>query len=200
MPDPGARRHDGFFLRMAAGPSYTYLNVSENDQDPTYSLSGFGGALDISIGGSLMPGLILAGSLNAGWVNEPKLTAKADASVAGEGTQTDKQLSVFMLSLLADFYPRPEQGFHFGGAFGFGGSELQDRRTNRTSVVQPGGVAASLHAGYEWWIADEWSIGVMGRLTYVYLSDSVMDSAFGTTYKQTQSGVLPTLTASFTFN
>ncbi|HET6281239.1 MAG TPA: autotransporter outer membrane beta-barrel domain-containing protein, partial [Polyangia bacterium] len=157
-------------------------------------------AVDITVGGALMPGLILAGSLNGGFFSEPKLTAKSGSTIDGDGILHNQTLNLFVLSILADFYPHPERGLHFGGAFGFGGSEIQDTKTNRTSALQPGGVAASLHAGYEWWVADDWSIGVMARLTYMHLSDSVVDSAFGTTVKLTQSGVLPTVTASFTFN
>jgi hypothetical protein len=41
---------------------------------------------------------------------------------------------------------------------------------NGSSGNSPAGPAFALGAGYDFWIADEWSLGLLGRLTYGALS------------------------------
>ena len=53
--------------------------------------------------------------------------------------------------------------------FGSAAREILDEHLPHQRV-QPGGISASLHAGYEWWVADEWSIGDHGAAGYLYLS------------------------------
>jgi outer membrane autotransporter protein len=63
------------------------------------------------------------------------------------------------------------------GFVGWGGLEASQNGNVSGSV--PTGMVASIGGGYEFWIANEWSIGPLARLTYAPLSHNGVD--FNTT-------------------
>jgi hypothetical protein len=67
-----------------------------------------------------------------------------------------------------DFYPNPHDGLHFQGLLGFGALETSSK--GNAGGSDPTGFLVSLGGGYDWWVGNEWSIGVMGRLAYAPLS------------------------------
>lgn len=73
-----------------------------------------------------------------------------------------------------DFYPDPTGGLHFQVLPGWGGLESASSSGN-VGGSDPTGLVLSLGAGYEWWLGDQWSAGVMGRLIYAPLSINDVD-------------------------
>ena len=55
-------------------------------------------------------------------------------------------------------------------------------------------VGIVLGAGYEWWVEDQWSLGVLGRVQYAHLSWS------GAGTEETDSVLAPGLLMSATFH
>jgi hypothetical protein len=157
-------KHDGFFLRFGLGVGYFSSSGSASETgfaDSNYTVKGGALALDISIGGAVAPGVILAASLTG--------TSTGSATVHTDGfPDTSSSAALSALGLMVDYYPNPAEGFHLGGALSIAGvSYNSDSQSNNNDDTRAGG-AISGHIGYEWWVGTDWSIGLMGRITYAH--------------------------------
>jgi hypothetical protein len=166
-PKEGARRHDGLFLRFTLGPGFgswqgTGVATAPPSigavQNPSGDGSKFGGSF--SLGGVVSENLILHGDA---WFNgnSPRQTRTA---LMQFGT------GAFGGSLT--YYWMPHNAFVSGG-IGLASSWLvildpddlyQFDRGNRDRIpdgINAGtGIAAYLTVGKEWWISDNWAMGV----------------------------------------
>lgn len=174
--DPHARRHDGFYLRLGLGvaPLSTTDKVtgSAGDFSQTISteVSGTGGSFEASIGGTPAPGLVVAGTiLTHAW-------SGYDFKPEGESKQHSSQsINLSVLGPSVDLYPNPTGGFHVGGTVGYalvsieadGSTTAADEKLNK-----PAGFALSPFVGYEFWVAEQWSVGALLRLTYAKVKAS----------------------------
>jgi hypothetical protein len=64
-----------------------------------------------------------------------------------------------------DYYPEPHAGFHAQAALGLSlltPRVFGDAATQRSQYLAAGG-GLLLGTGWDWWIAEEWSIGVLGQ-------------------------------------
>jgi hypothetical protein len=156
--------HDGFYLRMALG-----LGGLTASREVQSSITGtvdthFGegvGVFEISAGGTPGPGLVLAGTLLSHERKDPVLKGGPGGDITLDG-----RLSFGMVGVTVDYYPNPRGGFHFGGTLGVGGlTAPAPPRSVFTDKIGGGGGAISLALGYDWWIGQEWSFGVLGRFT-----------------------------------
>lgn len=149
------RLHDGFYLRMALGIGLGGALVSSDSRAiGDYSFAGGGGALDLLIGGTPLPGLALGGALSVFGIDNDR--RKVDArEIPGDVTG-----SMGMLGVFADAFPAQEGGFHFGGALGLASatSEIKDGRK-----FQGGGLGIEAWGGYDFWVSEQWSLGGMAR-------------------------------------
>ena len=75
-----------------------------------------------------------------------------------------------MFGPFVDWYLDPTAGFHLQGLIGGSRITIRDE-TGEVSDHQPVGGALLLGAGYEWFLGDELSLGVLGRLTFATASD-----------------------------
>ncbi len=140
--------HDGFYDRFGLGLGYA-------------SISGRGPRGDISFSGS---GLALSGEL--GWTVGHGFVLGLDSYFLGgsgsliggpHGAATASGTLIFDLGLIADWFPDPENGLHFGGGLGLGLSGIFAIEGAAT------GLGASLEGGYDWWVASQLSVGVFLR-------------------------------------
>jgi hypothetical protein len=77
-----------------------------------------------------------------------------------------------MFGAMADWFLWPhESGFHLQGALTFAVVAVDYKNAGVSVGRDASGIGAILGAGYEWPIADEWAIGVLGRLSLASLSD-----------------------------
>lgn len=168
-PDVGARVHDGFYLRFASGFSVLdeWLQSGEVDGNSIEARNrGITTLSDFAIGGTVAPGLVVGGGIYSLDLIASTLRVK-QSSVGPIPAEVDPGLRA--LSLFApfvDWYPSVRGGFHVQGAIGF--ATLVPRvfghpATSESKYSALGG-ALVLGTGYEWWIADEWSIGVLSQL------------------------------------
>jgi hypothetical protein len=133
----GVRRHDGFFLRLGVGPSLSF------------SGSGYGGALEIAIGGTIGQGVAV------GAMSSPKVVH----AVGSSGNET----AVFsFLGPFVDFYPDPTRGPHVLGGGGVATATFPGGKTDPAFSLE-----LFAGAGYEWWVGNQWSMGLLGRLSYL---------------------------------
>jgi hypothetical protein len=164
-------RHDGFYLAAASGIGL--VGVWGSGPNGSASISGFGSSSTFAIGGSLAPGISLAGVIQGGTTNGtfnggPTITATTMHVVNGQPTATPSTLSghatgsIFLLGVQVDWYPRPEDGWHVGAAIGLGGASVTDDAGNSSTG---GSIAGSVFGGYQWWIGPAWSLGLLGVVT-----------------------------------
>lgn len=189
LADSAAHEHDGFFLRLAPGFAYVHdgNTVSFGNQSADATLSGFGGAFELSLGGTVAPGLVIGGTVYGTSFPSPKVT------VGGNTATGNGSLVHTAIGPMVDYYFDPSQGLHLGGMIGYSTAYAQDNDDNRTSNTAKGFMVGA-HFGDEWFVSDEWSIGVMGRLSLA----SVKDSTDGIDDKHFL--VVPMVLASFTYH
>jgi len=184
------RMHDGFYFRGATGLGYTRSSVSYSPAVAGFgdqSLGGVSIGFDAWFGGSPTPGLAIGGGLTGYDVPSPTL------KVGGSSATFDGHETLSIIALFGDYYFDPTKGMHLEGLVGFGALGLT-ASNGQTSNNDPSGLALGLGFGNDWWVSDEWSIGVLGRFIYAPLSYS----AGGQSLKY--STITPALMATFTYN
>lgn len=156
----GERLHDGFYLRMSMGPVFA-RNVVQTDRlsQPDVSLRSLGASLELWIGGTLQPGLVVGGLLMG-------MSGESDAGVVGGEGGNSASFSGSQLGVFLDAYPNPREGYHFGGLLALAGTALEtDAASGVAATKYDGrGVGLAVFAGLDAWIGEQWSAGVQLRL------------------------------------
>jgi hypothetical protein len=145
---PDAYRHEGFYLRLALGPSYVVFAGTGPGRD--IAIHGLAIGPSLAIGGTLTDGLVLAGVLDYRPLREhfhggPRPEGRATAAFGEIGA-------------LLDYYPNPTDGWHVGAGVGVGLIALGDSAVADSAGASFGG---TLFGGYDFWIGPEWSLGMM---------------------------------------
>ncbi|HTA93659.1 MAG TPA: hypothetical protein VK745_28970 [Polyangiaceae bacterium] len=182
--------HDGFYFRGATGFGYVSSSYSVSGSAltaPSATLGGVGIGFDAWFGGSPIPGLAIGGGLTGYDVPSPS------AKSGGVSQSFDGHLTLSVVALFGDYYFDPTKGLHLEALVGYGVLSAQ-ASDGTTSTNDPTGLALGVGFGNDWWVSDEWSIGVLGRFIYAPLSYS----ADGVTQKY--STITPALMATFTYN
>lgn len=169
---PGEYFHDGVYVRLGAGVGLVRDSVRMRqtgafgfEQEGT--VTGFGQANELAVGGALAPGLILAGGffLNAAY--------GVSADFGDVDTVVSDGYAVVTFGPMVDFYPDPRGGLHFELGFGLGATSGVAPK----SLDDPGGASGygvAIGAGYEWWIAKQWAMGALLRLQHVQAEDNIV--------------------------
>ena len=100
----------------------------------------------------------------------------------------DVTLTLIGIGVFADIYPDPQNGLHFQPFIGWGGLEASVNGNSGGS--DPTGLVLAAGAGYDWFVSDNWSIGVMGRFGYAPLK--LEETSYST--------IAPALLATFTYH
>ena len=154
--------HEGFYLRFGGGPSFLTLRGHEPSGSPA-SLTGDAQSGFITVGGAIVPGLVLAGTLQGvGFKSEFKGGPLSNATVTSDGrtrsASHDAEGGFGLLALLVDWYPKPTGGWHAGGMAGVGAIGL----TNVADSSNLGGAnfGGGVFGGYDWSLGRDWSLGL----------------------------------------
>jgi hypothetical protein len=174
---PGARRHDGFYLRLGVGFGGYSEAISVEDADESTTISGIASVSELAIGGTVLPGLVVGGGV---WTSSVLSSERnidgmlpPDEVIGGSGNFT-------LLGPFVDLYFRPRSGLHLQAAAGLAtirGWDLPEAQDNPDAVSVGGG--AMVGFGYDWWVGDEWSIGILARLAAVV---GVQEDEMGNTW------------------
>jgi hypothetical protein len=152
---------------------YDYLTASDDrfgfggdDQDEGASV-GMAGATEVALGMTVMRGLVVG--FGAFTTITPGPAAETSLS-ANNYEFRASQLAIF--APFVDYYI-----FERGGLHAQGGVGISTYVMGQGDVGAPGGAEPSamphtalgfgimLGVGYEWWVAEEWSVGALGRMT-----------------------------------
>jgi hypothetical protein len=154
---PGGFLHDGFYLRVGLGGGYGKTSVqTDRVSQPDVRLGGFGAAFDVWCGWTLAPGLVLGPALSV---------ASQRSASASIGDGEDSGVATHALfGAFVDAFPNPKGGQHFGGMLSLASLTETTADGDSGTDYQGGGLGFAVFAGYDAWIAREWSLGAMLRL------------------------------------
>jgi hypothetical protein len=168
--------HDGFYVRGDIGfgsLSATFDDGHASGQD----LKGAGPSLgfDLLIGGSPSPGFVLGGGLMAQGAFSTELERNGQAS--------DRSFSVVLVGPFVDGFPDSNRGWHVGGLAGLALVNVESSSVD--GVKETAGFGGALFLGYDFWVADEWSVGPRLRFSGTLTRDDEGDvdaSTFSTLF------------------
>lgn len=160
---PGAREHDGFFLRLSIGPGAGRAHYKESIDDlrvSTVEASGLAGMFDLAVGGRVVGNLIVHGNLMFSRFDSPtrRVDGVKDAALHVASSST-------LLGAGASYYFMPLNVYlsaSLGMAWAFERRAGDQLRTGT-------GVFVALAAGKEWWVgrSGEWGLGAALRTTFM---------------------------------
>jgi hypothetical protein len=169
---PGEYHHDGVYVRLGAGVGVVRDSVhmtlgGSSGFDEKGTVTGFGQANELAVGGALAPGLILAGGF---FLNVAYGVSRDFGDV---DTQSGDGYAVLTWGPLVDYYPDPDGGLHFELGFGLGATSGV-APASRDDAGGATGYGLILGVGQEWWIAKQWAMGGMLRLQHVEAKDNIV--------------------------
>jgi hypothetical protein len=175
-----------FFLRLSAGAAYLRESWSPAGSSPGAVFSGGGPSLELSLGRSVRPRLVVGGL----W----QLVGVSDPTESYLGTTYDSPGTARLLDVVAafaDYYPSPRRGFHVGGSAGLLAASNLDRACCLRTYW---GAALSVRVGYDVFFSRRWSIGAFAELGAYRYSSSEANVSFAS------YGLLPTLALALSFD
>jgi hypothetical protein len=156
--------HDGFYARISLG--FGSLSGTFDDGHPSgEDLEGSSGALgfDVLIGGSPAPGVAIGGAL----IGEGAASVDFDR---GPLRSQDRSLSLGIIGPFIDGFPSPSRGWHLGGMLGLARLSIEDDSLD--GIEETLGFGGAFWLGHDFWVADDWSIGPLLRLSGALTRDS----------------------------
>ena len=172
------KTHDGFYMQINLGLGY--FHSSADIAGTEHAFSGLTIPTSILMGGTLFDRLVIGGGFFLDTAPSPSY------SVDGTDVSVDIEQFVVGLGGFVDFYLNPDGGFHFPLFLGWGG--LETSADGNAGGSDPTGFVMYFGAGYEWFFADEWSVGALARLVIAPISINDV------TYLTFAPGVVATLT------
>jgi hypothetical protein len=160
---PGAHLHDGFYLRLATGFGAYNETIRQKGADDQTAVTGIATVSEIAVGRAVRPGVIFGGGV---WSCGVLASDRAVRGPAPPSEVIDSQGNFSLIGPFLDYYFDPRRGLHLQGAAGFAtlrGIEVQSGEFDRHALSLGGGLMMGF--GYEWWVSNEWSLGVLGRIT-----------------------------------
>ena len=166
-----AHVREGFYLRVATGAVGGAVDRSFDAYaaQGSSSIRGAGFATELSIGGSLRRGFVLAGTIFGAQLPSPRIVD------AGSASNVEQTVGFWMLGPSIVVYPNPRHGFHLGA--GLGAAWLTSASPGRDARVDGRGGALSLVVGQDWLLGHEWSVGVSGSFIGASLIDRASSDA-----------------------
>jgi hypothetical protein len=155
--DPGAEKHDGFYLRLMLGPGYTRMGASAAGTDMT--VSGIGAGFNVAVGGAISENLALYGDIIVNSAANPEQKVGATSREL-----TDRTAAAQGIGVGAAYLIMPVNAF-IGGSLVLARFSLDDTsgEESRTLAESDTGFGLNLVGGKEWWVSDNWGVGVAGQ-------------------------------------
>jgi hypothetical protein len=154
----GVHEHDGLYLNMDLGGG----GLTSRNSAIDYTLSGGAGSFSIALGGALTPNFVIAGRYWGVAVSSPSLNAQG----VSYGSASDTTLGLSGIGLDLTYYFMP-LNLYLTATPSFGIVSLQ---ASGTTYKTDNGFALRLAAGKEWWVSDNWGVGI--DLQYAHSSNN----------------------------
>ena len=182
VPVPDRR----FFVRLSGGAAYLRDSWNPSGNNPGAVFTGAGPSLDLSIGKSVRPRLVVGALWQLVNVNEP---AESYLGVTYVAPRTERVLDI--VAAFADYYPNPRRELHVGGGVGLLAASNIDREC---CVSTRWGAALSVRVGYDFFFSRKWSIGALAQIEAYRYSSSEANTPSAT------YGLLPAVALALTFD
>jgi hypothetical protein len=188
---PGAREHEGFFLRLGLGVGASILGYREavdGNKLSGIATRGLSGLFNVSVGGRVVGNLIVHGDLI--------VSDFGDAQREVSGVKDARNVISGTLGMVGGgvtYYLMPSNAFITGI---MGVTHYTEQRDGETSIDSGLGVGASTLIGKEWWVGPRgaWGLGAALRASYYWAPMEIAHDR--TTLKAGDIGVV----CSATFN
>jgi hypothetical protein len=180
------QRHDGFYLRLELGAGYfsgSRVNDS-SDGELKGDVTGVAQVGGLMIGGTIASGLVLGGGV---WgTNAPKseyngqiflLSGPARSTIVDRTASVDLASTSIIGPFLA-WYPEPTKGLNAEIALGLAIATVGGGFDDDTFWVpdyEGVGWGLQIGVGYDFWVGEQWSLGLLARASYVNVSDGEGD-------------------------
>ncbi len=159
----GINTHDGFFLRLSGGFGYTQTEI---DALKDIKIKGVSNTYSFAIGYAVIENLIVEAEIFGSHTSDP------DLSPSGKFYENDLNAISNGFGIGATYYLMPIN-IYASASVGFSrvilnldDSGLFDDGSEQ--IKSEGGVGFSITVGKEWWVSDNWGLGVAGQFVYVY--------------------------------
>lgn len=159
-PRGRAHTHDGFFLQMDLGGGG--MSSSAEQGGTEVKLSGGSGQFSVGVGGALTPNFILAGQLWGVSATDP--TVKVNGSSYGS---LDARLTLSAIGVQLVYYFMPVN-VYLSLTPSLTQLTIDDGTSSADSDV---GFGLKFAVGKEWWVSDNWALGLNGQLAFASNDD-----------------------------
>ncbi len=177
--DAAKHKHDGFYLRLTTGGGST-TSIEETELGEV-SLGGLSGSSTIGIGYAVVENLIINLDIFGSVVTDP--TVEVDGEDIGE---VDAEIRITNIGVGATYYIMPANVYLAGSVALASGSF----KSGRVAIETDTGYGINVAIGKEWWVSDNWGIGVAGQLFHTVLPDENLITGEVYDIKTTSLGIL----------
>jgi len=166
-PDLTIERHDGVMLRLTIGPAFGGgTREVRNDRsrilggDGKSTFAGGGYSFSFDFGGSPVDNLAIHGRIS--WIDLPATKFERREIEIDDGH--DNAADAAMIGIGATYYFMPVN-LYVTAVVGIG-AVLLNVPAEDSDPHGGGGFVLNLDVGKEWWVGDQWGLGIAGRFWY----------------------------------
>jgi hypothetical protein len=157
--------HDGFYLRLSTGLGTYGERIDRPGQESYASVVGVAHTADIAAGTAIKPGVALGAGF---WITSVLASNTRTFDGVVTTSSTSQNPSSWVVGPWLDYYFNPRGGLHLPAAVGvamMNGFDYRGFQLTRDKSALGAGLLVGL--GYDWWISEQWSVGVLGRVTAI---------------------------------
>jgi hypothetical protein len=169
--DPGAHKHDGFFMRALLGIGAT--SMTGDLAVGSLRLSGVAMTEDFAFGAAISENLILYGEYALEFMME------GQPSGAGKAPLANRAMAVTLTFAPGVAYYFGPSNMYVAGAGGLAMvmvTEANDTDRKLAEHDSSPGLGGNLMVGKEWWVSDNWGLGIAGRAAYARTREKVTNA------------------------
>lgn len=164
--DGAPRTHDGQFLHVAYGMGWMWTSADLDGEN--FDFNGFTFDGELSLGGMLRENLALHGTFFNWIVINP--------TVQSESSNTDVAHTGFAFGTTYYFMP-----VNLFASVRVGGGWMRQQRAfggYQHAAKTDFGLAGGVGLGKEWWVSDNWGVGIAGSVDFHSLPSADFDGTF----------------------
>lgn len=156
--DPSVHFHDGFYFRGSIGGGALGATISVDGLSDDIEVSGGAFSLDLMFGGTPADGLVIGGAYFFSQAQKPNV------KVGSQEGESKNNFNFGIIGPFVDWFFVPDGGFHAGLIVGGAVANVTNNDgTEKSSSAT--GAGGGIFLGYDFWIGEQWSLGILGRAT-----------------------------------
>jgi hypothetical protein len=149
-------------LRLHLGAGYTHFSGADGFGN-TVTASGGSGSFGLAIGGAVAPNFIVFGTVFGVGFSPTVKVGGVDAGLSNSSA------ALAGIGAGVAYYLEPIN-LYLSGALAFTSAEIDDANSNPIFQTRDG-IGVQLMVGKEWWISQDWGIGLAGEFIGASMKD-----------------------------